>query len=92
MQLLQSKNVLESRLGGTVDLLAWPFGIFDNDLIAKAKTAGYIAGFTIEGRHVTSRDPIMALPRYLITQAIDMRRFAELISGKRAQSRRGSNS
>jgi peptidoglycan/xylan/chitin deacetylase (PgdA/CDA1 family) len=80
-QLVQSKEVLESKLGGKVDLLAWPFGIFDNDLMGKATTAGYVAGFTIEGRHATSRDPIMALPRYLITQAVDMRMFAELITG-----------
>jgi len=33
-----------------VDLLAWPFGIFDPWLMAKAAEAGYTAAFTIE-RH-----------------------------------------
>jgi hypothetical protein len=89
MQLLQSKNVLESRLGGTVDLLAWPFGIFDDELIGKAAKAGYVAGVTLEGRHATPRDPVMALPRYLITQAVDMRIFADLMSGKRLSSLKG---
>jgi peptidoglycan/xylan/chitin deacetylase (PgdA/CDA1 family) len=89
-QLVQSKNVLESKLGSKIDLLAWPFGIFDDDLIGKAAKAGYVAGFTIEGRHATPHDPIMALPRYLITQTVDMRTFAELMSGKRGQAIRGS--
>jgi peptidoglycan/xylan/chitin deacetylase (PgdA/CDA1 family) len=82
-QLAQSKKILESKLGGTVDLLAWPFGIYDDDLIGKAEQAGYLAGFTIEGRHVTPRDHMMTLPRYLMTQVIDMRMFAELMSAKR---------
>ncbi|HVO93263.1 MAG TPA: polysaccharide deacetylase family protein [Terriglobales bacterium] len=89
MQLVQSKQVLESKLGGTVDLLAWPFGIFNDELIGKAKEAGYVAGFTTEGRHVTPRDPLMTLPRYMITQAIDMRGFTDLIAGKRSSSTRG---
>jgi len=83
MQLVKSKQVLETKLGGKVDLLAWPFGIFDDELIGKAVEAGYVAGFTLEGRHVTTRDPIMALPRYLMTQAVDMRIFADLMTGKR---------
>jgi len=89
-QLVQSKGVLESKLGGKIDLLAWPFGIFDNDLMGKAAKAGYVAGFTIAGRHTTPRDPLMALPRYLITQTLDMRTFAELMSGKREQATIGS--
>jgi peptidoglycan/xylan/chitin deacetylase (PgdA/CDA1 family) len=60
-QLTQSKAALESRLGGRVDLLAWPFGICDNDLMRMAATSGYIAGFTIERRPVRQSDPILAL-------------------------------
>jgi peptidoglycan/xylan/chitin deacetylase (PgdA/CDA1 family) len=89
MQLVKSKQILEAKLGGKVDLLAWPFGIFDDELIGKAAEAGYVAGFTIEGRHVTPRDPVMALPRYLITQAVDLKVFSDLMSGKHTASSEG---
>jgi peptidoglycan/xylan/chitin deacetylase (PgdA/CDA1 family) len=89
MQLVKSKQVLETKLGGKVDLLAWPFGIFDDELISKAAAAGYVAGFTLEGRHVTPRDPVMALPRYLITQAVDLKVFSNVISGKYVSPSKG---
>jgi peptidoglycan/xylan/chitin deacetylase (PgdA/CDA1 family) len=81
-QLVKSKQTLEKKLQTHVDMLAWPFGIFDNDLISKASAAGYKAAFTIEGRHTTAGDSIMALPRYLVTEAFQMKIFAEIMGGK----------
>lgn len=49
-QLVKSRTVLERRLGGRVDMLAWPFGIYDDELIRIAEQCGYAAGFTLE-RH-----------------------------------------
>jgi peptidoglycan/xylan/chitin deacetylase (PgdA/CDA1 family) len=69
MQLKRSKDKLEEELGVKVDMLAWPFGIYDNELIAKAREAGYIAAFTMERRHANISDNIMALPRYRMTNA-----------------------
>ena len=89
MQLKKSKETLEKKLRTHVDMLAWPFGIFDNELIAKAVEAGYRAGFTLEGRHATWSDPIMALPRYLMIQAYQSKSFAELLAGKLDQPKRG---
>src|ERR1039457_4387166 len=43
-QLQKSKAKLEKELGGTVDLLAWPFGIYDDYLLKKAAEAGYEIG------------------------------------------------
>ena len=42
---MKSKAVLEQKLGGKVDLLAWPFGIYDPELMAWAQAAGYVAAF-----------------------------------------------
>lgn len=81
-QLVKSKQTLEKKLQTHVDMLAWPFGIFDDDLIGKAREAGYQAAFTIEGRHAAPGDSIMALPRYLVTQAFQIKLFAELMGGK----------
>jgi len=67
MQFAKSKEKLEKEMGAPVDLLAWPFGIFDPWLMAKAAEAGYAAAFTIERHAVTRDDPSMALPRFLLT-------------------------
>jgi peptidoglycan/xylan/chitin deacetylase (PgdA/CDA1 family) len=47
-QLALSKQRLEARLGTAVDLLAWPFGIYDAFLEPLAAGSGYVAAFTIE--------------------------------------------
>lgn len=72
-QLLKSKRILEQETGGKVDLLAWPFGIYDDELMQRASQAGYRAAFTIERRDARSTDPPMALPRYLIVQGSGVR-------------------
>ncbi len=66
-QMTKSKEVLERRLGAHVDLLSWPFGIYNDQLIAAARQAGYVAGFTIARRTVSRQDNIMAIPRFIVT-------------------------
>jgi hypothetical protein len=67
-QLSESKQELESRLRTKVDLLAWPFGIFNDLLITKATQAGFVAAFALGSRAATNKDGIMSLPRYLMTE------------------------
>jgi peptidoglycan/xylan/chitin deacetylase (PgdA/CDA1 family) len=81
MQLKKSKAKLETELGTSVDMLSWPFGIFDEDLIRKAVEAGYISAFTIKRSHTKASDPIMALPRYLITDADKGKAFERILGG-----------
>ena len=78
-QLVKSKAVLEQRLGGPVDLLAWPFGINDEQLARWAQAAGYGAAFTIERRPVRRADPPMALPRFIVTDLDRGNRFVSLL-------------
>ncbi len=66
MQLGRSKAVLEQRLGGTVTLLAWPFGIVDAELKSQAAASGYRAAFTIEPKAAQPGDDLLALPRFLL--------------------------
>ncbi|MCM0081928.1 polysaccharide deacetylase family protein [Geomonas sp. Red32] len=80
-QLKKSKARLEEKLGGTVDMLAWPFGIYDDYLLKKATEAGYRATFTIEAHHATSRDSVMKLPRYLLINADQGKNFARIVEG-----------
>lgn len=80
-QLSKSKEKIAKELGVTVDLLAWPFGIYDDDLHRRAAAAGYSAAFTIERRHATAADPLMKLPRYLLINADRGKAFAQIIAG-----------
>jgi len=81
MQLTKSKERLNRELNIRVDMLAWPFGIYDDELIKNALDAGYIAAFTIERRHAGSSDDVMRIPRYLM-QNSDKGRAFELILGQ----------
>lgn len=80
MQLSKSKEVLEQRLAVHVDMLAWPFGIYNDELIDNAKQLGYIAGFTLERRPAERSDNLLALPRYLMTDQVQGASFAKLLA------------
>jgi peptidoglycan/xylan/chitin deacetylase (PgdA/CDA1 family) len=82
MQMKKSKEKLEKELGAGVDMLAWPFGLYNDELGKKAKEAGYIAAFTIVRRHANPSDNIMALPRYLLTNADRGIRFERLLNNE----------
>ncbi len=66
MQLRKSKEKLEKELNVKVDMLAWPFGIYDEELVNKAIEAGYVAALSMDRRHASISDNMMTLPRYLI--------------------------
>lgn len=87
MQLEKPRQVLAQRLGVRVDLLAWPFGIYDDELMADAAEAGFIAGFTLDRRHASTSDRPLALPRYLMTDAVGLPEFRRLL-GNRGEPRR----
>lgn len=80
-QLLKSRRKLEQEVGSPVDLLAWPFGIYDDYLLKKAQQAGYVSTFSIERRHATARERAQILPRYLLVNADKEKAFAQLLQG-----------
>jgi len=81
MQLVKSKAKIEKELGVKVEMLAWPFGIYDDYLLRKAADAGYIATFTIERRHATPSESVAKLPRYLLINADQGKAFAQILAG-----------
>ena len=78
-QLKKSRERLQREFNIKVDMLAWPFGIYDEWLIRKTIEAGYVAGFTMEPRHASPSENIMALPRYLLVHDNVLR---NLLDGK----------
>jgi peptidoglycan/xylan/chitin deacetylase (PgdA/CDA1 family) len=81
-QLGKSKASLEKRFGTTVDVLAWPFGIYDEELEKAAEKAGYVTAFSIERRLASPSEKIMSQPRYLMVNGDGTKNFAAIISGK----------
>jgi hypothetical protein len=86
-QLAKSREVIERRLDGRVDLLVWPFVLEDAYLRQRAARAGYLAAFVPERRPVRSGDDPLALPRYLIADAVDGKAFAAIL--RQADAGRG---
>jgi len=85
-QLSRSKAVLEKKLGRSVDLLAWPYGIVDADLEAAAKRAGYGAAFAYAGGPAAAGDDQLALPRIPVSDADRGERFGVML-GTRTRAR-----
>ena len=81
MQLRKSKERLEKELNIRVDMLAWPFGIYDDDLIGRAREAGYVATYTMERHPAGTLDKVMALPRYLMTNGDAGRILTTMFAG-----------
>ena len=83
-QLTHSKEELERRLRTRIDLLAWPFGIYNDQLIAAARKSGYVAAFTIARRAVSRQDNIMAIPRCIVTDKDVGKAFESLLTRETA--------
>jgi hypothetical protein len=71
--------VLQEKLGRPVDLLAWPFGIYDSYPLNRASATGYDAGFSIERRAATAAGPILSLPRCIVPDEVAGPRFLRFL-------------
>lgn len=79
-QFTRSRELLQHQLGGHVDLLAWPFGIHDEQLISLAQHAGYRAAFTIEPQNVIRSTRPLAIPRFMMVDACAPECLAQLLN------------
>lgn len=86
-QLKKSRAILEKRTGHTVDLLAWPFGIYDEHLEKEAEKAGYVMAFSIDRRHADTSEKMMSQPRYLMVNGDGVKGFAAIITGRAANKK-----
>ncbi|CAN7484280.1 polysaccharide deacetylase family protein [Caballeronia sp. LjRoot29] len=91
-QLQRSRTRIEAEVGGHVDMLAWPFGIYDAPLMALAASEGYVAAFTLDGHAVKRQSAMLALPRFLIIDAYNASAFARLLGETEGRSVTASES
>ncbi|MCB5944730.1 polysaccharide deacetylase family protein [Acidocella sp. KAb 2-4] len=80
MQLVKSKTVLEQRLGISVTMLAWPYGIHDPMLEDAARRAGYTAAFAFAGGQAQPGDDPLAIPRIPVSGWVTLAQFTRLVS------------
>ena len=88
-QLGKARSKLEKELGVPVDMLAWPYGIYNNYLLGRATAAGYTSTFTIEPRHIVPGDSVMELPRYLVSNRDQGEAFARIVAGTAPKRKQG---
>ena len=71
-ELVESRRELERVLGGTVDVVSYPYGRgtdLDDEVVRCAAVAGYVAACTTVQRPVTSTSRRLALPRLTVADA-----------------------
>ena len=78
-QLQHSRELIESRLGGHVDMLAWPFGVYDEEVVSIAGKVGYVAAFTLKASQVKRSASLLALPRFLMVDDVTPRILGRLL-------------
>lgn len=79
-ELIKSKKILEEKLNIKVEFLAWPFGIYNDDLENAAADAGYVMAFTIDAIPANRNYKPMAQPRYMIVDKLSVKTFERIAS------------
>ncbi|MBT3539204.1 polysaccharide deacetylase family protein [Candidatus Parcubacteria bacterium] len=68
VELQKSKEYLESILEKQVEVIAYPFGLYNEDVKDIAREAGYKVGLTIKGNIEQKSDDLLELHRIIITE------------------------
>jgi len=74
-ELTSSKKILEEKLNKQINVLAWPFGIYDAYLEEEAAKAGYAMAFSIDAKSANKNYQPMAQPRFMIITGQTMKTF-----------------
>lgn len=85
-QFAYSRQRLEAELGTHVDMLSWPFGIYDDGLMALAGENGYTAGVTLDPHFVDRHAHLLALPRFLMIDAYGPAALARLFGDEKTHA------
>jgi len=78
-QLFDSKNKLEEMFGVPVNTLAYPFGLFNANVVAKVSAYGYKAAFALGRGYDQSANQIFDLTREEVRESYDMSQFISLL-------------
>ncbi len=78
-ELKASKAALEEVTGKSITALAYPFGLYDDRVIAAAREIGYRTACTIDPGHTARAGELMTLPRLWVYGWHDLEDFAQVL-------------
>jgi len=84
-ELAKSKSILEDKTGNKISYLAWPFGIYNNDLENAASKAGYVMAFTIDAIPANRSFRAEAEPRYMIVDGLSVKTFQAIANSAKVK-------
>lgn len=76
-----SKKELETKLGLPVKWIAYPYGLYDAQVAALVKGAGYEAAFSVNAAHNSAKADPMFLNRIMIMKSDGMKGFTRKVNG-----------
>ena len=84
-ELVEPKRILDARLGKPVNILAYPFGGYDERIVEHTRKAGYIAALTCDDGNVTRLTDPMHINRRLVYHHVKPKEFAEYFPDRTLQ-------
>ena len=78
-EIVATKQLMESRVGGKVDHFAYPYGGFDSEVVAKVKSAGYKIGFGAKKGSNPFFIDRYRLKRYNVFMEKDLTKFVQML-------------
>jgi peptidoglycan/xylan/chitin deacetylase (PgdA/CDA1 family) len=79
-ELVESRQVIETRYHRSVPYLAWPNGIYNDRLIALAREAGYTALLTSDGGLNVPGGDVFRIHRAMVDGACDLSTFKQILA------------
>jgi peptidoglycan/xylan/chitin deacetylase (PgdA/CDA1 family) len=78
-ELQDSKALLEQHVAGPVEVLAYPFGLYDENVMVQTEAAGYRAALTIEDGLFDTSDNLLEMPRLTVPCGGNLDTFTALL-------------
>jgi peptidoglycan/xylan/chitin deacetylase (PgdA/CDA1 family) len=79
-ELVQPQALFQRQLGAPRDILAYPYGSHSDEVVAKVREAGYVAGFDVRRQGNASFGPRLTLHRSQIYADMTLEDFARNLS------------
>lgn len=79
-ELVESKAKLERIVGHSVVSLAYPFGLFNEEVVDETTRAGYVYARTLAHEYNITADNLLMLPGFIVTNDFDY--FLAIMEGK----------
>jgi peptidoglycan/xylan/chitin deacetylase (PgdA/CDA1 family) len=80
--LTRFQQVYKRELGKSADILAWPFGIYDQKSLEIARKAGFKYFLNSDNRYVEHERERVDIPRLIVHNAVDLAKFRSMIERK----------